>query len=61
MGFLYAVFIVSIAALLWAGYAMVRTVRGHGRPSRPSALNLRGDPLDEDSALDSIPDRPSER
>ena len=43
MRFLYVVFIVSIAALLWAAYAIARTVRRHGQGAQGSVLNLRDD------------------
>jgi hypothetical protein len=42
MRLLYVVFIVSIAALLWAAYAIARTVRRHGQGAG-STLNLRED------------------
>ncbi len=47
MRLLYIVFILSIAALLWAAFAIARIVRGHGQTAEGTALSLRGDPPDD--------------
>ncbi len=46
MRLLYAVFIFSIAALLWAAYAITRFVQSH-RHGGQGGLNLRGDRRDD--------------
>jgi hypothetical protein len=43
MRFLYVVFILSTAALLWAAYAIARTVRRHGREAQGATLSLHLD------------------
>jgi hypothetical protein len=49
MRFLYVVFILSTAALLWAAYAIARTVRRHGRQAQGPTLSLRLDAQQLDS------------
>ena len=51
MRILYAVFLVCLAALLWAVWAMVRTIRRHEQGSRkPIARSQTEVPRDEDAA-----------
>ena len=41
MRLLYVVFIISMAALLWAAYAIARAVRTYDRAAQASTLSLR--------------------
>ena len=49
MRFLFAVFVFSTAVLLWAAYAIARTVRRHGRGKLADAasLSLKSKPADD--------------
>ncbi|HEY0785106.1 MAG TPA: hypothetical protein VGD62_04495 [Acidobacteriaceae bacterium] len=48
MRFLYLVFVASIAALVWAAYAMARSVLRQRRPARTGGLSLKGGGADPD-------------
>ena len=48
MRLLYVAFIVSTVALLWAAYAIARSVSRHKREAQGSALSLRGPSQDRD-------------